>query len=364
MSARSKITLVACGFLTACGGSDASPGANDDAALDVLATDSTTNDTGANDAPSDTTSTPDASDATTDARTDSAIDAPSDAATTDPFGVRELYPTTGGGREWWLPDDAQTIKGEWQPETDDVTKVSPGVFHTFGEGGQVRLNVTSPAGKAWWRNVEMTAYFRYTADKVCCGQVQHWELFARGERHSETNIAGTAIDDGVSAPPGTATWPGYPYGSGLIDVHCLGTAYHGNVYPTGRVLFEKEVSHSNGYGAQKATKTLDRTAFPDPLKRWFGMKFVARNAASDSKVHLEVWLDANADGTWSKVTEVDDTKGSWAATSTTLDGCTSAPFSYVPDQLLTWAGPWVTFRSDSIEMDFKWLSVREVGPLP
>lgn len=123
------------------------------------------------------------------------------------------------------------IKGEWKPETNDVTRVSPGVFHTFGEGGQVRLNVTSPTGKAWWRNVEMTAYFRYAADRVCCGQVQHWELFARGERHSETDIAGTAIDDGVAAPPGTAVWPGYPYGSGLVDVHCLGTAYHGNVSP-------------------------------------------------------------------------------------------------------------------------------------
>ncbi len=39
-----------------------------------------------------------------------------------------------------------------------------------------------------------------------------------------------------------------------------------------------------------------------------------------------------------------------------------APFRYAADQVMTWAGPWVTFRSDSVVMEFKWLSVREVGP--
>ncbi len=309
------------------------------------------------------TDTPESGTDAPDVATDVAIDSPTDAATVDPFGVREIYPTLAAGREWYLPADADVIKGEWSPETDDVTKVSAGVFHTFGEGGQVRLNVVSPAGKAWWRNVEMTGYFRYTADKVCCGQVQHWELFARGERHSETNIAGTAINGGVAAPAGTATWPGYPYGSSTVDVHCLGTAYHGNVYPTGRVLFEKEVAHFDGYAPQKGVVTLDRATFPDPKGRWFGLKFVVRNAGGASSVHLEVWLDEKADGVFRKVTELDDTKGSWAAPAGSLDGCDAAPFSYKLDQLMTWAGPWVTFRSDSIETDFKWLSVREIAPL-
>jgi hypothetical protein len=57
--------------------------------------------------------------------------------------------------------DPDATGDRWQPETNDVTKVSAGVFDTLGQDGQVRLNVVSPSGKAWWRNVEMTGYFRY-----------------------------------------------------------------------------------------------------------------------------------------------------------------------------------------------------------
>lgn len=53
----------------------------------------------------------------------------------------------------------------------------------------------------------------------------------------------------------------------------------------------------------------------------------------------------------------------WAAEDSTIDGCTSAPFRYQPDQLMPWAGPWVIFRSDSIAIDFRWFSVREIDPL-
>jgi hypothetical protein len=31
---------------------------------------------------------------------------------------------------------------------------------------------------------------------------------------------------------------------------------------------------------------------------------------------------------------------------------------------MTWAGPWLIFRSDSIAMDFRWSSAREIAALP
>jgi hypothetical protein len=295
---------------------------------------------------------------------DAAAATDASVGTADKFGVRELYPTTALGREWYLPDNAEVRSKEWAPESDIVTKVSNGVFHTAGENGQgqVRLDVTSPASTAWWRNVEMTGYFRYTAAiNGSSGLPQQLVLFARGERHSETNISGTQINAGVAAPAGTATWPGYPYGSATINVHCLGTAYHGNFYLSGEGFFQKEISHSNGYASRRGD--VKAPSFADALGRFIGLKYVARNADANRRVHIELWLDADADGTWQKLSETDDS-GGWASTDAAIDGCTSAPFSYAPDQLLSWAAPWVTFRSDSLAMDFKQLSVREIDPLP
>lgn len=281
--------------------------------------------------------------------------------TMDRFGVRMLNPTTRGGREWFLPDDAVTPTAEWNVESNRVSRTSEGVFHTVGNNGEVRLSVASPHGLAWWRNVEMTGYFRYTDPMDSNGQERHWELLARGERHSDGSTSAVNINAGVAAPTGTSVWPGYPFTSKSVIAPCLGTSYHGNFYLTGQGLFEKEISHIAGYANQRAKVTA--AGFADPLQRWFGLKFVVRNADADARVHLELWLDANADGDWKRLTQTDDMADGWQASDPDLDGCTAAPFSYQRAQLLTWAGPWVIFRSDSVAMDFRWLSAREIDPL-
>jgi hypothetical protein len=282
----------------------------------------------------------------------------------DAFGVAELYQTVSGGREWFLPTTADRANSEWRPETDNVAKVSDGVFHTSGTSGEVRLNVLSPSGKAWWRDVEMTGYFRYTGDVTTPDQLPHFEMMARNERHSPNTILGTAINSGFAPPAGTLTWPGYPYGNVNVNAHCLGASYHGNFYPNEEtVLFEKEVSHENGYASQRKEMPIPSWT-STPVGRWFGMKFVVRNSTDSTRVHMELWVDSNADGSFTKVTQFDDSAGTWQANSSSLDGCTAAPFKYTPGILINWAGPWVIFRSDSMAIDFKWLSVREIGPVP
>jgi hypothetical protein len=279
----------------------------------------------------------------------------------DRFGVRMLYPTTSNGREWYLPDNATSSSNEWNVERTLVTQVEPGVFHTLGDNGEVRLSVGSPAGHSWWRNVEMTGYFRYTAAHDSAGQERHWELLARGERHASGNFRPTSINAGIAAPSGTRTWPGYPFSANSLTAACLGTAYHGNFYTNGHGLFEKEISHTNGYSSQRAESAAPR--FQDPMQRWFGLKFVVRDAEDAKRVQLELWLDANADGNWSRLTQTEDAAGKWAANDASLDGCSDAPFFYQRSQLLDWAGPWVIFRSDSMAIDFRWLSVREIDAL-
>ena len=285
---------------------------------------------------------------------------PPTATGRDKFGVQMIYPTKSGGREWQLPANAEASSTEWNVETNPVSRVADGVFHTSGNNGETRLTVSSPSGQAWWRNVEMTGYFRYTGAMDSNDQERHWEFSARSEKHTSSNVVGNKINLGVGAPAGTSTWPGYPYGSSSVNGHCLGTSYHGNVYVAGHVLFEKEVSHSGGYAGQRGRTN---GALGDPLNRWFGFKYVVRNADSDRRVHMELWLDTNASGNWKLISQYDDVAGAWAAGNTSLDGCTAAPFNYKPDQLMTWAGPWLTFRSDSIGMDFKSLSAREIAPL-
>jgi hypothetical protein len=278
------------------------------------------------------------------------------APTTDVFGVRKIYPTLAGGREWLLPADATRSGGEWVPEDTTIVPAALPAFHT---SGQVRMSVVSPAGKAWWRNVEMTGYLRVTQAFGGQDQLPHWEFYARGERHTANPVVASSVNLGVAAPPGTRTWPGYPFPAGALNPHCLGSAYHGNIYVTGRVHVEKETTHTAGYAAARGETNAG--ALGATSGGWFGFKFVLRNVNGGRNVVSELFLDANADGQWMDVARIEDA-GDWLAPG--LDGCDAPPFRYTPSQVLDWAGPWVTFRSDAIDMDFKWLSVREIDPLP
>src|SRR5204863_8714984 len=154
------------------------------------------------------------------------------------------------------------------------------------------------------------------------------------------------INHGIRAPQGTATWPGYPF-AGLDNVNnaCLSTAYEGCVYPDGDVLTQKEISHVDGYNATPRGQT-NAAGLAKPLGRWIGTKVIIRNEDGNRHVKMEMWLDVAANGTWEKVTESHD-DGTWQAQTNTLDGCTAAPFHYTPTQIITWAGPYVTFRVDN-----------------
>jgi len=91
-------------------------------------------------------------------------------------------------------------------------------------------------------------------------------------------------------------------------------------------------------------------------------KVVIRNFDANRAVQIESWVDERAAGNWRKVTEVQDT-GGWNGGGG-LDGCTGPPFNYQVDQLVTWAGPYINFRFDNLSSDIKWLSAREIDPLP
>ena len=283
----------------------------------------------------------------------------------DPFGVRRIYPTTAGGREWYLPAKAEVESDEWKPSDGSRGRVmatsQPGVFHVEGSP---RFPVVSPAGKAWWRNVEITGYFRYLATRSIDRERPGWQIFARSERHTQhETIDSSTVNYGVRPPPGTAVWPGYPFPSGQLNAHCVATSMKGFVQVDGAVRFKKEISHNAGYTDARAEVHPFSDGGSVPQNAWFGVKVVIRNFNANRFVHMEIWTDLPGDGTWRKVTQTDDT-GNWRATDARIDGCTAAPFRYSPAQLITWAGPWAFFRFDDVSCDIKWFSIREIDPLP
>ena len=190
----------------------------------------------------------------------------------DLWGIPQLNPTAPGGREWYMPADLSQAAPEWQPEAASVGPVQDVIpyWHTCGDTdwGEIRMNVGSPVGKAWWRNVEIGGYFRrHSVQPSADGQRSHIELVVRSERHSTRNFPPSQFAGGVPAPPGTATAPGYPYtGLATVNAHSAGSSYHGNIYD-GSVLFEKEVTHIAGYSGQRGKVTVPGLSLDNRLPR-------------------------------------------------------------------------------------------------
>jgi hypothetical protein len=292
--------------------------------------------------------------------------------------VAAIYPTIPGGREWYLPDDADlNHDSEFAPDQPSAITIvqggRPTTYHTDGAGpdAEIRLNVHSPAGKAWWRNLEMTAYYRVDHAIGTSGP-PHTELEARGAFHTTSGFVKSTVNDGVMPPPGTVAWPWWDafQVTDTLNGSALGSSYHGNLYlppgvgsPSFWGSFEKELSHTQGYCGPRGKVVTGTTTNSLHLGQWFGEKFVIRNSQDGGRVKVELWLDAAANGTWVKISEYTDQNGAgndWSASA--VNGIDAAPYSVALNQLITWAGPYAGFRADNASLDFKLLSVREIDP--
>ena len=254
----------------------------------------------------------------------------------DPFGVTMIYPSIAGGEEWFLAEDPNK-DSRFDPQ-DTVTRNSDGSWKM--RKSQVRMHARTSTGydnskidtydrevlaeqgymqaPNDWKNVEMTGFVKVNK---ASDTSDNFAWYARGGRHS----------DGIA---------------------CEGSAYKGDIYYDGRFRVAKETWHVSYEYAPYGKKTTDSI-----MGRWVGFKTIIRNNADDTAVHMELWLNDNADGvTWEKVYEfVDD--GSLGGDS---DKCGASD----PAMPLTWGGPLATFRWDSTsDVDFKWLSVREIAPV-
>lgn len=261
---------------------------------------------------------------------------PGNGGDLDRFGVKMLYPSKPGGEEWFLGNDPNRDP-RFDPQ-NTVTRNSDGSWKM--RSSKVRMNVFTSSGYSSsrirsynrdtltrqgymqderdWRNVEITGYVKVNR---ASDRSDNLTWYTRGGRHS-------------SSRP------------------CEGSAMKGSLHYNGRTRVQKESYHVS------YTQSPYRNTTSSIIGRWVGMKVVIRNVTVSGRtaVRTEIYLDEKGDGkSWELAYEHTDS-GNFGGS---LGSCGGSD-SRMP---ITWGGPVAAFRWDNAEdVDFKWLSVREIIP--
>jgi hypothetical protein len=242
------------------------------------------------------------------------------AATTDKFGIAEIYPTVSNGSVWFLNDtDPKNDNSFYYTSAKDIDlkKESSKVFEMDAETGSrrhgVRIHADSPDGE--WKNVEMTGYFKLNDGK------DQFTLIAR---------QGPTYND---------------------DGGCGAYGYYGMLDANGDAYFKKKLFHHGGGYTDRTA--VERNVVDDLDDRWVGIKLAVYDLDGGDNIKLELWIDdGDEQNNWKKVTEfVDD--GNWETQDSDCDRSS--------DDIIE-NGTRGGFRVDDSEFDFKDLSIREINP--
>jgi hypothetical protein len=218
---------------------------------------------------------------------------PPPPAGADPFGVKEIYPTASGAKEWfstWGNGVARTFTAvdPQDPWFDaghgDATFVVDGKGLFTISGAVPRMYIHDPALVKSWGNVEMTVYAYRVAD---------------------SNTPWGGVEGVARSNHGTTA----PELQNLCDTRGNDARFRYD----GHIDFEKETSHPNSSTANN--KAMWSTL---PFKTWIGYKLVVYDLPNGD-VKLENYMDltdgANG-GTWNLVNSLEDTGGNFAVGGT------------------------------------------------
>lgn len=202
----------------------------------------------------------------------------------DPFGVKKLYPTISGGKQWyskWNNGIARNFNGVDPQDPWFDAAHGNASYSTSGDGifkisGSVpRMYVHDPNHQDQWRNVEMTMYFQRVNDSnvAYAGMV--------GIARSNHGSIGVETQN-------------------LCDTRGIGARFRND----GHIDFEKETSHPSSSPVNNKVVA----GWSGQKNQWIGYKYVVYDLP-DGNVKLESYIDttngANG-GTWVKVNELID----------------------------------------------------------
>jgi hypothetical protein len=246
-----------------------------------------------------------------------------DNNTTDKFGIKKMYPTTQGGREWFIDMSNPKSDGIFSITSNhNITKQKDASWRI--DAPMVRMNIDTLPGAEPWKNVEITGYVKVVSKSSPNNTDLDWS--ARGGIQNN-------------------------------DIPCEGTALHGGLHIDGSVGWKKEIWQVGGYTDERAKAKVLTDSI---LGRWIGWKVVMYNINNDTAVKMESYIDNKNTNYWVKVTDLID-DGGWFANSPD-NIFYSANCGKAKDYIVTNGGTIVTFRSDNLIWDFKNLSVREIIP--
>lgn len=105
----------------------------------------------------------------------------------DKFGIKEVYPTKPGGREWFINMENPLSDGIFDLQSN-ISRQPDGSWRIGGKqvGGkffdEVRMNVMTPSGAEDWKNVEITGYAKIDSIITMKNNTPNYDLtwYARG----------------------------------------------------------------------------------------------------------------------------------------------------------------------------------------
>ena len=183
-----------------------------------------------------------------------------------------------------------------------------------------------------FRNFEMTIYWKVTS----WSDDDEMSLYGRGGRHGS----------------------GWPEG-------CLGPCYKGQIQRAGNSRWAKEYHHNSGSTGYVFTAGHDTSNLSARNNVWTGQKVVVFDKTVNGKkvVRMEVWKDEAGDANpasqnWVMINYMEDA-GSWGEPSDKgyVSNCHA-----ISQQQFLWGGPTSTFRIDSVIVQVKKASVRNILP--
>lgn len=253
----------------------------------------------------------------------------------DRFGIKKIYETKSGGREWYVNmedphADPWFILGavDLQRQPDGSWRLGgTDIDDQFNDKYHIIIGANTPPWQEEWRDVEITGYAKIVSasddeDEDEVGL----QWYARGANHTD-------------------------------EVPCDGTSLKGRLLVDGTANWKKEIWHDGGYTDERGTEQATDQSIMD---RWVGWKVIMYNIENNTAVKMESYVDDNDDNNWEQVTDLIDDNG-WFASSSDEEFY-GADCGLPKDYVVTNSGPVASFRSDGILWDFRNLSIREIQP--